>query len=92
VRDGSRSRSPIAKASAKVLARLPRAAELYRRQIENGLEGDPRESLKARAVLRNLVVNGKIVLTPGEGGSLWARYSLAPAVLLKAAAGVLSDT
>ena len=43
---------PAAKQSAKVLSILPRAAELYRRQITLGLDGDPRAALKARVFLR----------------------------------------
>jgi site-specific DNA recombinase len=83
---------PLAKASAKVLSILPRAAALYRDQVRRGLNGNPPEAMKARAVLRNLLVDGKIVLSPGkEAGSLWAKYSLAPAVLL-GTAGVLPDS
>lgn len=78
------ARQPSAKESARVLSMLPRAAELYRRQVTNGISGDPREALKARVTLRSLVVDGKIVLSPGEGGSLWAKFSMAPAMLLKA--------
>jgi site-specific DNA recombinase len=78
------ARQPSAKESARVLSMLPRAAELYRRQVANGLSGDPREALKARVTLRSLVVGGRIVLSPGEGGSLWAKFSMAPAMLLKA--------
>ena len=74
---------PGAKESARVLAMLPRAAEIYRRQVQHGIAGDPREALKARVTLRNLVVDGKIVMSPGEGGALWAKFSLAPAVLLR---------
>ena len=82
---------PGAKESARVLAMLPRAAELYRRQVIHGLDGDPREALKARVTLRHLVVDGKIVLSPEEGGALWAKFSLAPAVLLKTGTGGRGD-
>lgn len=75
---------PAAKASAKVLSILPRAAELYRRQVALGLDGNPREALRARMVLRSLVVDGRIMLRPGENGSLWAKFSMAPEMLLKA--------
>ncbi len=71
---------PAAKKSAKVAAMLPNAAELYRKQIELGLDGDPRAALKARAILRKLC--GTILLEPGEDGSLWAVYDLHPAALL----------
>ena len=63
---------------------LPRAAEAYRRQIEQGLDGDPRAALKARVILRDLF-GGKIRLVPESDGSLWAEYALRPSVLLKAA-------
>jgi len=39
--------------SAKLLAIVPRTAELYRPQIAKGLDGDPRAALKARVVLRH---------------------------------------
>jgi site-specific DNA recombinase len=74
---------PAERERAKILAMLPRAAEHYRRQVAHGLGGDPREALKARVTLRNLVVDGRIVLSPGEGGSLWAKFSMAPAMLLR---------
>lgn len=81
------ARQPSAKESARVLSMLPRAAELYRRQVANGLSGDPREALKPRVTLRSLVVDGKIVMSPGEGGTLWAKFSMAPAMLLIKATG-----
>jgi hypothetical protein len=70
-----------------VVTVLPNAAELYRRQITQGLDGDPRAALKARLALRKLC--GTIVLEPGEGGSLWARYELQPAALLTASVGTV---
>jgi site-specific DNA recombinase len=79
------AQQPGAKQTAKLLSVLPRAAEIYRRQIVQGLEGDEREALKARAFLRGLFVDGKVVMSPREDGSLWAKYSMAPAVLLKGA-------
>jgi hypothetical protein len=39
---------PDARASSKVLSIQPRAAELYRRQVMEGLDGNPRAALKAR--------------------------------------------
>jgi len=39
--------------SAKVLSILPRAADLYRRQIAQGLDGNAREALKARVFQRH---------------------------------------
>jgi hypothetical protein len=59
---------PAAKRSAKILPMLSKAAALYRRQIADGLNGNPREALKARVILRELF--GKIRLVPGSGGSL----------------------
>ena len=70
------------KESAKALAALPRAAALYREQIQLGLGGDPRESLKARAILRD-IFGGKIVLEPGEDGTLWANFEVHPAMLVR---------
>ena len=63
---------------------LPKAADAYRRQIEQGLDGDPRAALKARVILRELF-GGKIRLVPEADGALWAEYNLRPAALLKAA-------
>ena len=61
---------PEAKPSAKVLAMLPRAAEIYRRQIAFGLDGDPDAARKARVFLREWF-GGKIQLEPlPEGGLL----------------------
>ena len=73
------------KATARVFAMVPRAAELYRQQVQDGLDGNPREALKAKVFLRGLFVDGKIVMSPGADGSLWALYSMQPAGLLKAA-------
>ena len=64
----------------RVVIMLPNSAELYKKQIERGLGGDPRAALKARAILRKLC--GTIVLEPEEDGSLWAIYDLQPAALL----------
>jgi DNA invertase Pin-like site-specific DNA recombinase len=74
---------PAAKRSAKVLSMLPRAAEVYRRQITEGLDGNPREALKARVILREML--GEIRLVPGADGALWAAYSMHPAALVRAA-------
>ena len=76
---------PEAKQSAKLLTMLPRAAALYRQQIAQGLDGDPRAALKARVVLRDML--GKICLVPGPGGSLWAEFKQHPAALLLRGAG-----
>ncbi len=71
---------PAERENARVLAMLPRAAELYREQIDQGLGGEPAASAKARVVLREML--GEIMLSPGEGGSLWAEYAMQPAALL----------
>lgn len=77
---------PEVKQTATVLAALPRAAALYRQQIELGLDGDPRAALKARVILRRLV-GGSIVLHPGPDRSLWAEYELRPGELLRIGTG-----
>ena len=46
------------------------SAELFRKQVAAGLNGNPREALKARVFLRGLFESGKIVMSPGEDGSL----------------------
>jgi site-specific DNA recombinase len=71
---------PAERENARVLAMLPRTAELYREQIGQGLGGDPAASAKARMILREML--GEIMLSPGEGGSLWAEYAMQPAALL----------
>ncbi len=71
---------PAERENARVLAILPRAAELYREQIDLGLGGDPAEAAKARTILRDML--GEIMLSPGEDGSLWAEYAMQPAALL----------
>jgi hypothetical protein len=75
------SQQPEAKASAKVLTVLPKAAETYRRLVAQGLDGDERAALKARVFLRELL--GRINLKPEGEGELWAEYGVAPAALLK---------
>jgi site-specific DNA recombinase len=73
---------PAARASAKVLTMLPRAAAEYRDQIERGLDGNAREAAKARIVIRDLC-DGKIRLQPTPDGGLVALWNLQPAALLK---------
>lgn len=74
---------PEAKRNARVQSLLPKAAELYRKQIEMGLAGDARATAKARLILRDLI--GPVALTPGPGkGEFWASYKLVPAALIKA--------
>ena len=78
---------PGAVASAKILAMLPKAAELYRQQVTAGLDGDPRASLKARVFLREWF-GGEIRLAPDELGGLVAHWNLCTVALLR---GVGSD-
>jgi hypothetical protein len=59
---------------------LPRAAELYKRQVAAGLDGDAREAAKARVVLRQMF--GRINLKR-EGKMLFAEYTLKPEALLQ---------
>ena len=50
---------------------FPRAADLYVKQIEGGLDGDPVEAAKPRAFVADLL--GPIGLTPGPTKrELWA--------------------
>jgi hypothetical protein len=63
---------------------LPKAAALYRQQIAEGLDGDPRAAGKARVILRQLV-GGKITLGSRADGSVWAEYGLHTTALLRAA-------
>lgn len=77
---------PQARATAKVLTMLPKAATMYRGQIEKGLDGDAHAAGRARAIPRQLF-GGEIRLEP-RGPQLWAaRWNFHPAVLLKAAVG-----
>jgi hypothetical protein len=80
---------PAARQSARILSMLPKAAAMYRQQIKDGLDGDPRAAAKARLILRDLL--GPITLTPGKKGELWASYRLTPAALVKAT-GAFSGT
>jgi site-specific DNA recombinase len=76
------AQQPEAKASAKVLSMLPRAAKEYRRQVMQGLEGNPREALKARVFLREWF-GGKIRLEPLPDGGLMAHWNQNEAALLR---------
>ena len=74
---------------SKVLSILPRAAQEYRRQLAQGLVGDPRAALKARVFLREWF-GGKIRLEPLPDGGLMALWNENAAALLRTAAlGVL---
>ena len=73
-----------AREANRILTVLPNAAELYRKQIELGLDGAAAHLVqKARLVLRELL--GIIRLEPDENGGLWAAYEVQPAVLMRAA-------
>jgi DNA invertase Pin-like site-specific DNA recombinase len=76
------SMQPMEKASAKIVAMLPKAAAMYRAQIAQGLDGDAHAASKARVVLRDLL--GEIRLVPEPKGGLIAHWNLAPAALLRA--------
>ena len=76
------AQQPAAKASAKMLSILPRAAEMYRRQVAQGLDGDPREALKARVFLREWF-GGKIRLEPLPDGGLMAHWNENATALLR---------
>ena len=54
-------------------------------QIEPGLDGNPRETAKARIIIRDLL--GPIQMCPGPDGGLWAEYNTGPAALVKKAVG-----
>lgn len=69
--------------SAKVLSMLPKAAALYCKQIDDGLNGNPEAALKARVILREML--GEIRLQPATDGGLWAEYRMSPGILLKGA-------
>jgi site-specific DNA recombinase len=77
---------PEAKQSAKIISLLPKAAELYRRQIAAGLDGDAEAAEKARALVRQLF-GGRLVVKAKRDGSVWAEGDLHPVVLLRAATG-----
>src|SRR5229473_8489458 len=71
---------PEAKQHARVLALLPKAGKAYATQLEEGIDGDPRATQRARLILRDLI--GKITYTPRPDGSLWASYYLNPGILV----------
>ena len=67
----------------------PRAAELYRRQIALGLDGNPREALKARVFLRDWF-SGTIRLEPLPDGGLVAHWVQNAAALLRGSEDVVA--
>jgi len=74
------ARLPQAREAHRVADFLPRAAELYRKQIRDGLDGDVRQAGKARVVLREMF--GKINMRR-EGQALYAEYTLKPEAVLQ---------
>jgi hypothetical protein len=60
---------------------LPRAAEIYCKQITAGLDDNPEAIGRAREVLRELIGTVRIKT---EGDQVWGLFELRPNVLLKA--------
>ena len=84
---------PAAKASAKILTVLPRAAELYRLQLKKGLErASPRDVDRARAAVRQLA-GGPIWIDqqPGEATAFATFFADRLAVAKAAGANVVVD-
>ena len=68
---------------AKIIAILPRAAELYRKEIAAGLAGNPEAVARARVVLRQRL-GGPVRLERGKkAGSLFAVFSLRRQALIE---------
>jgi site-specific DNA recombinase len=80
---------PAAKMSMKVLAILPRAAELYRQQVMDGLDGNPRAALKARVFLKEWF-GGKVRLEPLPDGGLMAHWNQNTTALWRACEHVVA--
>ena len=68
--------------TAKVLAMLPKAAELYCKQIVAGLDGHSEATGRAREILRELI--GTVTIKT-EGDEVWGEFEMRPNVLLRAA-------
>ena len=76
---------PEAKATAKILRILPKAAEKFRKEIEAGLEGDAVAAARARAAV-SMLIDGEFKLTPDpETGVMVAHFGLNRLPLLRAA-------
>ena len=58
---------------SKAVSAMTKAAELYRRQVTQGLDGNPQAALKARVFLREWF-GGKIRLEPMPDGGLQAHW------------------
>jgi hypothetical protein len=80
---------PAARASAQMLAVLPRAAALYRQQVAQGLDGVTRAALKARVFLRDWF-GEKIGLEPLPGGGLVAHWNQNVTALLRSSERVVA--
>lgn len=74
---------PTPSVGAKVLSLLPKMAAAYRKQVEEGLEGDARAAAQARAIIGQLI-GGTFKLVP-EKGHLTAHFGLHRLPLLRAA-------
>jgi len=61
----------LAKEATQIQAVLPRAAEMHRRRLNEGFNGNASAAVKAREVLRELF-GGRIDLKPE--GELWTEY------------------
>jgi site-specific DNA recombinase len=82
---------PAAKASARLLAMLPWAAEEFRKQLVLGLEGSERDVLRARVALKRHF-GGEIRLITEPDGGLVAHWNEPVGAVFQAAQVVLSDT
>ena len=60
----ARGCEPICTAKDNMQLKLPKAASAYRKQIADGLSGDPKAAAKAHLILRDLL--GPISLKPGR--------------------------
>ena len=81
---------PSAKLSAKILAALPKAAELYRSKITRGLDNDPQAAMEARRILRKMMTDIRCV--PDKDGGLYAEYEVRPGALLRGVVCLARDS
>ncbi|HEY2403763.1 MAG TPA: hypothetical protein VGI23_25645 [Steroidobacteraceae bacterium] len=75
---------------SKALAVMPRAAELYRRQVARGLDGNQQAAQKARMFLREWF-GGKIRLEPLADGGSMAHWNQNIGALVSTAAGTFGS-
>jgi hypothetical protein len=71
--------------TSKLLALMPRAAEIYRRQVALGLDGNPQAALKVRLFSREWF-GAKIRLEPLADGGLMAHWDQNVGALVSAVA------